>query len=111
MKNKPFYEDIFVRIKLDVEEKETKFETSTKKSNTGPVYNESFEFNLAPFQVEYAKLSIFVYSKRLFSSKVLIGSILFDDKFSHEEYIQHLKEAITKDGEMVIKMHSLLTQN
>ena len=100
-----------MRVKLNVEEKETKFETSSKKSNSSPAYDESFEFNLAPFQVEYARLSIFVYSKRMFSSKVLIGSILFDDKFSNERYIQHLKEAITKEGEMVIKTHSLLIQS
>jgi len=100
-----------VRVRLNVEENETKFQTSSKKSNSSPVFNESFEFNLAPFQVEYARLSIFVFSKRMFSSKMLIGSILFDDKFSHEDYIQHLKEAITKDGEMVIKMHPLLIQN
>lgn len=105
---------------------ETKYQTSLKKSTLNPVYEEMFEFNLAAYQVENARLIIYVYSKRLLTSKNLIGCIIYgiqkylfylslililfylDDQPGHDEYVSHLKSAIASDGEMVQKWHSLI---
>lgn len=105
-----------------------KHQTAVKRSSSSPVYEESFEFSLGTYQVENAKLFIYIYSKRLFSSKNLIGCIIFgkeniaiteseyqliffllklDDQPGHNEYVTHLKEAITNDGEDVKKWHYL----
>ncbi|RNA43653.1 synaptotagmin-16 isoform X4 [Brachionus plicatilis] len=98
----------FVRVVLTVDNVETKYQTSLKKSTLNPVYEEMFEFNLAAYQVENARLIIYVYSKRLLTSKNLIGCIIYDDQPGHDEYVSHLKSAIASDGEMVQKWHSLI---
>ena len=66
-----------MRLVLKLENNESKFQTSVKRSSANPVFEEVFEFNLATFQVECAKLFIYVYSKRLLSNKNLIGCILY----------------------------------
>lgn len=69
--------DTFVRVILEVDKTEVKHQTAVKRSSSSPVYEESFEFSLGTYQVENAKLFIYIYSKRLFSSKNLIGCIIF----------------------------------
>lgn len=70
-----------MRTILTVDNEETKYQTSLKKSTLNPVYDESFEFNLAAYQVENARLIIYVYSKRLLASKNLIGCIIFGMRY------------------------------
>ena len=123
---------------LKLEKKESKYETAVKKSTSSPVFEESFEFNIATFQVENAELFIYVYSKRVLTGKNLIGFISFGKEFSiffslnnllmlfffkffipivfllddqpgNDEYFKHLREALTDDsGEFINKWHSLL---
>lgn len=71
------FKDTFVRVILQVDNNETKHQTSLKRSSSSPVFEESFEFSLATYQVENARLVIYIYSKRLLSSKNLIGCIIF----------------------------------
>ncbi len=66
---------------LKLEKKESKYETAVKKSTSSPVFEESFEFNIATFQVENAELFIYVYSKRVLTGKNLIGFISFGKEF------------------------------
>ncbi|CAF0839375.1 unnamed protein product [Brachionus calyciflorus] len=98
----------YVKVVLIVDNNETKYQTSLKKSTSNPVFDESFEFNLAAYQVENAKLSIYIYSKKLLTSKSLIGCIIFDDQPGHNEYVSHLRSAIASEGEIVQKWHSLI---
>lgn len=74
--------DTFVRIILEVDNTEVKYQTAVKRSSPSPTYDESFEFSLATYQVENAKLFIYIYSKRLLSSKNLIGCIIFGNWIS-----------------------------
>lgn len=70
-----------MRVVLQVEKSEVKYQTALKKSSSTPTFDESFEFSLATYQVENAKLFIYIYSKRLLSSKNLIGCIIFGTFF------------------------------
>ena len=89
-----------------MDKSEIKYQTSVKKSSSNPSFDESFELSLATYQVALAKLIICVYSKKILSGRSLIGCIIFDEE--HEDYLSHLREAISNDGENVVKWHTLI---
>ena len=126
----------FVKVILKLEKNEIKHQTAVKKSTSNPVFDEHFELSLATYQVALSKLAICVYSKKLLSGKSLLGCILFGKLFfsfilqdpsyflpsyltlsisfhkfhkdeQHEDQISHLREAITNEGDNVIKWHYL----
>lgn len=77
----------FIKLLLKLEKTESKYETAVKKSTCNPVFNESYEFNIATFQVENAELFIYVYSKRVLTSKNLIGCISFGMHYFDLNYL------------------------
>ena len=66
---------------LSIENTQVKYQTMIKKSTKNPLFDETFEFNLDTYQVESARLLVFIYSKRILISKNLIGCIIFGNTF------------------------------
>lgn len=87
---------------------EVEYETKLVKSSPNPSFNQSFEFNIPSYELESYSLNINVFSKRLLTRPNLIGCIIFDCQSKHNQFVEHLYEAVSSDGEEIIKYHSLI---
>lgn len=99
---------ILMNVENELNKVETEHQTGVIKSCSNPNYNETFEFNIPSYDLESYSLYINVYSKRILSKSNLIGCVVFDNQPKHNQYVEHLYEAVSSDGELITRCHPLI---
>ncbi|KAM9316846.1 synaptotagmin-14 [Gastrophryne carolinensis] len=86
----------------------SKCKTSTRRGQPNPLYNETFIFQVALFQLSDVTLILSVYNKRSLKRKEMIGWISLGLNSSGDEELSHWTEMKESKGQQVCRWHTLL---
>ncbi|XP_074647549.1 synaptotagmin-17-like [Tubulanus polymorphus] len=100
--------DPFVKVTLLYDDKAMKTKkTSTKKNTIDPVFNESFNFNVTPEQLEHTSVAVTVWDYNSKSKDDFVGRIVIGTYTTGPHEITHWNRMIRSPRSPVAQWHTL----